>query len=130
MITMEQALTAQRFHRNGCKRTVGPRGGVTTAVEEWRRNGATKTWKTRPGEFRIPVKWGMRSYDYITQREADRFHTEADCPLSRIVEWDGTPDPFIVNIECPNHHQTDFRLEAGEEVPAWCPQCGAPYEDE
>lgn len=32
----------------------------------WRRNGATKTWKTRPGEFRIPVKFGLYSYDYIT----------------------------------------------------------------
>ena len=26
-----------------------------------RRNGQTKTWKTRPGEWRIPVKAGLRS---------------------------------------------------------------------
>ncbi len=31
-----------------------------------RRNGKTKTWKTRPGEFRIPVKAGLRSCAYIT----------------------------------------------------------------
>lgn len=31
-----------------------------------RRNGRTKTWKTRPGEFRIPVKAGLRACGYIT----------------------------------------------------------------
>ncbi len=30
-----------------------------------RRNGATKTWKTRPGNFRIPVKHGLYQYGYI-----------------------------------------------------------------
>ncbi len=31
-----------------------------------RRNGATKLWKTRPGEFRIPVKAGFRATGYLT----------------------------------------------------------------
>ncbi len=31
-----------------------------------RRNGATKTWKTRPGEFRIPIKAGFRTYGELT----------------------------------------------------------------
>ena len=31
-----------------------------------RRSGATKLWKTRPGEFRIPVKAGLKSCTYIT----------------------------------------------------------------
>ena len=30
-----------------------------------RRNGATKTWKTRPAEFRIPIKAGFRSTGYV-----------------------------------------------------------------
>ena len=30
-----------------------------------RRNGATKTWKTRPTEFRIPCKYGLYEYLYI-----------------------------------------------------------------
>ncbi len=33
-----------------------------------RRNGATKTWKTRPGEFRIPVKMGLRTCGELTHR--------------------------------------------------------------
>ena len=29
------------------------------------RNGKTKTWKTRPQEFKIPVKYGLRQCFYI-----------------------------------------------------------------
>jgi len=32
-----------------------------------RRNGKTKTWKTRPNDFKIPVKYGLRDCFYITQ---------------------------------------------------------------
>ena len=45
-----------------------------------RRNGATKTWKTRPAEFRIPVKAGLRSCTYITHdnmNNADLFRIGA-----------------------------------------------------
>lgn len=30
-----------------------------------RRNGATKMWKTRPDEFRIPVKYGFKGQAQI-----------------------------------------------------------------
>jgi hypothetical protein len=30
------------------------------------RNGKTKTWKTRLGQYRIPVRVGYRSYGYLT----------------------------------------------------------------
>lgn len=62
MLTKDQALTAQGFHLDGdCAHT-------------WRRNGRTQTWVTRPDDFRIPVKYGLRSYDAITHREAHRVH--------------------------------------------------------
>jgi len=35
-----------------------------------RVNGACKTWKTRPEEFRLPVKYGLRECFYITQDNA------------------------------------------------------------
>ena len=31
-----------------------------------RRNGRTQLWKTRPDEFRIPVKMGFRTCDEFT----------------------------------------------------------------
>ncbi len=84
-ITFEQAMTANRFHEDGCAETVGPRGGVTTRVYEWRRNGATKTWKTRPGEFRVPIKWGLKMYAYLEPCNANQFHVESECPLRKEV---------------------------------------------
>lgn len=30
-----------------------------------RRNGATQLWKTRPSEFRIPVKAGLKAYGQV-----------------------------------------------------------------
>lgn len=39
-----------------------------------RRNGATKTWKTRPGHFKIPVKAGLRSCAYITHENMNSGH--------------------------------------------------------
>lgn len=73
MITRTDALTADRFHEEGARRKDG-----TCYV--WRRNGQTQTWKTRPDEFRVPVKYGLRSYDQITHYNAGSFHTEAACP--------------------------------------------------
>jgi hypothetical protein len=32
-----------------------------------RKNGQLKLWKTRPSEFRLPVKYGLREYFYITE---------------------------------------------------------------
>lgn len=32
-----------------------------------KRNGATKTWKTRPNDWRIPLKVGFRSHWQATQ---------------------------------------------------------------
>ena len=81
MVTKEQALTAQDFHCGPCRRSIGPRGGVKESSEAWRRNGATKTWKTRPNEFRVPLKHGLYDYGELTDGNAHLFHTAEDCPL-------------------------------------------------
>lgn len=82
MITKEQALTANEFHYGKCKETVGPRGGVTREVEVWRRNGQTQTWKTRPHEWRVPIKWGLKTTSQMTHADAPMFHVPYDCPLN------------------------------------------------
>lgn len=35
--------------------------------------GKCKTWVTRPNEFKLPVKYGMRQCFYITQDNADEW---------------------------------------------------------
>ena len=42
-----------------------------------RRNGATKIWKTRPDEFRIPVIYGLYEYFYIDQNNAKDWEVES-----------------------------------------------------
>ena len=82
MITKAEAIDAREFHYGECRRTTGPRGGVTVSIETWRRSGRTQTWKTRPGEFRVPVKYGMYQSGEITERNADGFHVAGACPLA------------------------------------------------
>jgi len=93
MVTKEQAMSTRHgdvFHFTGlngecpCRMTVGPRGGKTEKITRVRVTGRCVTWKTRPGEFRLPVKWGLRGYAYIEAHNAYAFHREEDCPLGRM----------------------------------------------
>jgi hypothetical protein len=78
VITFEQAQTVDFFHYGTCTRKVGKRGGVTIKQEAWRRNGKTKTWKTRPGEFSVPIKYGLWDYGYVTDKNAQEWHAPGD----------------------------------------------------
>jgi hypothetical protein len=87
-----------QFHTDKCRKEIGPRGGVREFVVIWRQNGAIKRWKTRPEEFRIPVKNGLRNYAYITHENAHLFHFADECPLG-----DGDDDWSYgkpVGVEC------------------------------
>jgi len=75
MITKQDAMAADRFHENH-----EPAGKIF----EWRRNGATQTWVTRPDEFRLPVKYGMRGYGQITQSDAHNYHRADQCPTRHV----------------------------------------------
>jgi hypothetical protein len=79
-VTYQEAMTEDSFHAGECKKIVGKRGGVKIIQEVWRRNGQTQTWKTRPGEFRIPTKYGLYRYGDITERNPF-FHAASACPL-------------------------------------------------
>lgn len=71
MITKEQALVGSNFHQ-----AVSP-----TKCRNWRRNGATKVWKTRPNDFRVPVKFGLYGYDSITHLNSEKLFEDKDCPV-------------------------------------------------
>jgi len=69
MITKEQAVSSQyrhEFHHVTEKNADG------TAVR-CRVNGQCKTWKTRPEEFRLPVKYGLKQCFYIDQNNANEW---------------------------------------------------------
>lgn len=62
-VSKEQALTATRFKHVTEKYKDG-------RPLEVRRTGKTKTWKTRPDDFEIPVKYGMYDSFRITNENA------------------------------------------------------------
>lgn len=37
--------------------------------QRWRVNGKPKTWKRSPERVQVPVKYGLRRYDYVTERD-------------------------------------------------------------
>ena len=41
--------------------------------QRFRVNGQVKTWKTRPDEFRVPVKRGMYEFGYVTHNDIDDY---------------------------------------------------------
>lgn len=68
MVTREEAVTARDFVHAYARNADG-------TPQRFRRNGATKTWKSkgREHEFRIPVKRGLREYTYITHTNANEW---------------------------------------------------------
>lgn len=69
MITKELAMQAeyrQEFHHKSVINTDG-------SPMRCRVNGKCKVWKTRPDEFRLPVKYGLKSCFYITEENANEW---------------------------------------------------------
>lgn len=67
IVNLENASTAQKFEH------VSAKNADNTPVRA-RRNGKTQTWKTRPLEFRIPVKYGLKQCFNITPENADEWN--------------------------------------------------------
>lgn len=65
MVTKEQALTEKYFLQ-----TTDGNGKLLAKPIRWRANGKCKTWKTRPDDFSLPVKHGLRAYGYLTHDNA------------------------------------------------------------
>ena len=66
MITKDQAVRATYriiFHHTTVKNEDG-------SPARCRVNGKCQTWKTRPDEFKLPVKYGLKECFYITQDNA------------------------------------------------------------
>jgi hypothetical protein len=65
MITLEQAkrLTVGQLLYHVSNRN------ADDTPQRWKVNGKVKTWKTRPEAVRVPIKHGLRSGDYLTQRD-------------------------------------------------------------
>lgn len=87
MITKQQALAlryCQELHYTGkqqCEVSVGLRGGKTVKIIYVRVSGKCQIWKTRPDEFRVPVKYGLYESYEINHKNGADFHLSNECPL-------------------------------------------------
>lgn len=68
-VTRENCEILNRFEHVTVKNADGSRARA-------RRNGKTKLWKTRNPEFSIPIKIGLRSYYYITDKNCNNWEGE------------------------------------------------------
>jgi hypothetical protein len=71
MITKEIALTLR--HRQTLEHKTLKNADKTPL--RCRVNGNVKTWKTRPKDFQIPVKYGIKACFYITQDNGEYWNT-------------------------------------------------------
>ena len=69
-LSKERALGERVFHEDHSD---------TGRIFRWRRSGQTKTWKTRPYEYRVPVKFGLFKNDALTTTDDAYFHAARDC---------------------------------------------------
>ena len=67
MVTKEQAMIARNFEHVSVKNRDG-------TPARCRANGMCKTWKTRPEDFKLPVKYGMYQCFYITPDNAKEWN--------------------------------------------------------
>ena len=77
MLTKEDAIRGTFFHENHAPNA--------EKIRLWRRNGKTQTWKSRPNDFRVPVKHGLYDYAQIREFDAVAYHTEENCPDRKLV---------------------------------------------
>lgn len=88
MVTKQQAMDLrhnQELHYTGkqqCHIIKGKRGGETIKIVRVRVSGKCQTWKTRPDEFRLPVKYGLYENSAVTHVNHSDFHLPQDCPLN------------------------------------------------
>lgn len=74
MISREEALTRDTFYLIERRRT----GGKANRVVTVRRSGKTKTWKTRPDEWDMPVKYGLYTSFHLTQFDAADIYSDPE----------------------------------------------------
>jgi len=94
--------------RQHCGREFGPKGRVTDSVVTCRISSQVKTWKRRPGDFRVAVKRGLYENHEIVPANAGDFHLASECPLhsgpKSLAEAEALRDAQVLpaQVECGN----------------------------
>jgi len=79
-ITLEQAKALEYgevLHSNENKNADG-------TCQRWRVSGKVRRWKRDPDRIKVPLKQGIRGYNYLTNRALDHVHLESECPRHQL----------------------------------------------
>lgn len=68
-VTKENQVESTMFYHGILKDSIG-------GFQRFRRNGKTRVWKSRPTEFRIPIKRGLYQYGFIDHTNCNNFYVE------------------------------------------------------
>ena len=83
MITLEQAKSLKYgdmlYHTSNTNADGSP--------QRWRVNGKPKTWKRNPEKVQVPLKYGLWSYAYLTERDLDLVSLNEDEVEEDRDEW-------------------------------------------
>ena len=53
-------------------------------AQRWKVNGKPKTWKRDENKVKVPLKYGLRGYDYLTEKDLQLVSLIE--PKSKIIE--------------------------------------------
>ena len=87
-MTLDQLKVLERgdvLHENGCRITIGPRGGHTESIVCWRVSGCVRTWKRDVNRVEVPVKYGMYEHAVLDAHNCGKVHLESEC-VPRVVD--------------------------------------------
>ena len=49
------------------------------SCQRWKVNGKPKVWKRSPERVRVPLKFGLKTYDFVDETTLDLLHLESEC---------------------------------------------------
>lgn len=95
-VSRECAINHNEFHENN-------RTNSTGTCVRWRRNGATKTWKSAKNahRFYVPVKHGLYDYGRIEHDETTYENPFSGGPQTYVS---GNADQLHCACQCPYTH--------------------------
>lgn len=89
MITIDTIGSIHTVYAHVPDRRSKAKPGATRVISA-RRNGAVKTWKTRPTAFRAPFKYGLKECFYVTDANAHQFFaSEEEAAASPVQTYIG-----------------------------------------
>lgn len=120
MVTKEDCIRGGLFRY--LQSTYKSRGRTNEPIQV-RSSGKCQTWKTRPNDFKLPVKYGMYESSYITQDNAALFITEDE------YQKRSTQADAVASVLKNNPTRCGMNGHVKAPLDPYCIHCGIPMSE-